>query len=162
MAVRSKRILFWNDNLVHLLGLVSTCLILLLFLHNEVFANSDDLDLSFKLNAVQFAAAVHANLLTMSLGLTAIAQTHHEMTMKQGIPLGLITAAYQLSSPEVLFSRAFGLSDGQDCAPRIFGFCAQDHCRRCHHSDSIARAVICCFTGPTGRICRLRPPAREQ
>jgi hypothetical protein len=105
--IRKKRLLPWHYNLIHILGLASTGLILSLSLCNKVFANPDDRNLSSKLNAMQFVATVHATLLTMSLGLIMTAHACYQMSVKQGIPYGLVTAAYQLSSPEVLFSRTF-------------------------------------------------------
>ena len=55
-------------NLIHILGFVSTGLILLLSRSNQGFTDPGDPDLSSKLNAMQFVAGIHAIILTMSIG----------------------------------------------------------------------------------------------
>lgn len=106
-AIRESRLWTWRASLVHLFGLASTGLILYLSLSNSVFARTDDHSLSAKLNAMQFAAAVHAAILTLSLSFIMAALVCYEMCVKQGVPSGMIAAAHQLSSPEILFSRDF-------------------------------------------------------
>lgn len=106
IAIRHQRLPPKAETFIHLLSLATTGIVLSLSFEKKVFAGPDDPHLSSKLNAMQFVAAVHAIILTMSLSSIATWIACYGMCFGRDMPFGLLTTLYQLSSPEQIFSRA--------------------------------------------------------
>ncbi|KAI4236449.1 MAG: hypothetical protein L6R40_006160 [Gallowayella cf. fulva] len=59
------------------------------------------------LQALQYLAKVHELLMAASLAEIALNRTHYELCASDGLPLGLVTAAYQVSSISYLITPEF-------------------------------------------------------
>ena len=59
------------------------------------------------LNALQFGAQLHSSLIIMSLSAMIMRFVHHQLSTKDGVPLGFLSSPFQLNSISYVFTSEF-------------------------------------------------------
>jgi len=94
-------------HLIHLLPVAVTGSILSLSLKHVYFCDLGYPNLNSVLNAFQFGAKFHEILIAASLSTIVLYRLRYALWKADGLPFGLLTAGYQLSSLSYLFTKQF-------------------------------------------------------
>jgi hypothetical protein len=107
LAIERKSTLPLSQISLHLLSSALTCVILGLCVRNVYFADLTQPDLNMRLNAFQFVARFHEFLIAASMSSIVLYHLRYELVSGKGLPFGLVTSGFQVSSPQFLFQRSF-------------------------------------------------------
>lgn len=101
----SRKRVFWTS-LIHIPAIAITFGVLSLTLRH-VFWSPPASGTNVVLNALQFAAQVHAGLIIMSLSAIILHFVHRELKKDSGVPLTFLSASFQLYSISYIFRKDF-------------------------------------------------------
>ena len=135
--------------LPHIVPLFVTIIILLLNSFGVYWQDLGRPHQNAMLQALQYAAKAHE--VTMAASLTAIVvhQIQHDLSSSKGVPLGFLTAGFQLSDPLFVLRKEF-----------FGGATARAHSRRPSHSTALLYLLIVGFAltlvvGPSSAIAMI-------
>jgi hypothetical protein len=106
-AILRTRLLPSLELSMHLACVTISIIIFVLYSRNVYFLDFGHPNLNSILNALQFAAKGHDILLGASLAAIVLFYLQHELCAAQGVPLGYVSCALQLSRTNQLLSREF-------------------------------------------------------
>ncbi|PVH74327.1 hypothetical protein DL98DRAFT_594245 [Cadophora sp. DSE1049] len=92
--------------LVHLPSLITTTALIYLNFSSKWFSDADTPNQNAQLNALQFAAKIHEIVILASLSTVAVSCVQHELCRREGLAIGGVLAAFQISNILSLFSPA--------------------------------------------------------
>jgi hypothetical protein len=98
-----KRDVLLQCFLLHFPSIVITIGVLSLTF-SSIFWQAPNPDFNSILSALQFAAKVHESLIILSLSAIVLHRIRFDLMGERGVPLGLLSSGYQLSSVSYLFS----------------------------------------------------------
>lgn len=96
-----------NRCYVHLVPIVVSSSLIALNFANVFYQSIGTSDLSFNLDALQFAAKFHEIFIVTSLSAIVLHRIQYELLHGKGIPLGSILAGFQITDLQLLLSPAF-------------------------------------------------------
>lgn len=103
---RRRRTIIWHV-LLHSFPLSVTILIILLNAREVYWQDLGLSDQNAKLQAFQYGAKAHEMMMTTSLTAIVLYQFRSDLCGSEGVPLGFLTAVFQLSDPSFVFTKKF-------------------------------------------------------
>ncbi|KAL9109637.1 MAG: hypothetical protein Q9227_005674 [Pyrenula ochraceoflavens] len=110
------------QGMAHATSVVVAAAILALCFTNTYFQDLTTPNINSILNAFQFVARFHELLVGASLTAVVTYYLRSFLVAEQGLPLGYVTSAFQLSSPQSLFSKEFWAATTSYTSTRRYWF----------------------------------------
>ena len=107
--------------LVHLPSLITTIALIFLNFSFKWYSDADIPNQNAQLNALQFASKIHEIIIIASLSVVAVSCVQHELCRRDGLAIGGVLAAFQISNILSLFDPALWKTTGFPPRRILFG-----------------------------------------